>query len=56
MVLNPNNQQFPGKEMTLTQKMFRKFFYENSSFIESEAIFAEITNKKLALEALGLGS
>lgn len=56
LVLNPNNQSFPGKEMTLTQKMFRKFFYENSSFIESEAIFAEITDKKLALEALGLGS
>lgn len=28
--------------------MFRKFFYENSSFIESETIFVEITSQKLA--------
>ena len=34
--------------------MFRKFFYENSGFMESETIFAEITNKKLAAEALNL--
>jgi hypothetical protein len=29
--------------MDLAQKLFRKFFYENSSFIESEAVFAEVT-------------
>ena len=40
--------------MNLEQKMFRKFFYENSSFVESEAIFAEITDNKLAKEALGI--
>lgn len=40
--------------MNFEQKMFRKFFYENSSFIESETIFAEITNKALAKEALGI--
>ena len=53
-IFNPNNQKFPAKQMNLTQKMFRKFFYENSSFMESETIFAEITDKKLAAEALGL--
>ena len=36
------------KDMSLSQKMFRKFFYENSSFIESETIFVEISNSKLA--------
>ena len=36
--------------------MFRKFFYENSSFIESETVFAEITNADLALRALNLNS
>ena len=40
--------------MTIEQKMFRKFFYENSSFIENEAIFAEITNEKVARDELGL--
>ena len=34
--------------MSISQKMFRKFFYENSSFIESETIFVEISNSKLA--------
>ena len=34
--------------------MFRKFFYENSSFIENQAIFAEITDPILAREELGL--
>ena len=53
-IWNPNNQLFPGKQMTLSQKMFRKFFYENSSYIESETVFAEITNKDLAEKALGL--
>jgi hypothetical protein len=41
------------KDMTLTQKLFRKFFYENSSFIESESIFVEISSKlskKIGLE------
>ena len=43
------------KEMNLSQKMFRKFFYENSSFIESETIFVEISSQKLASK-MGLKS
>ena len=34
--------------MTLQQKLFRKFFYENSSFIDSEVKFLEITNERVA--------
>ena len=40
--------------MSIYQKLFRKFFYENSSFMETETVFAEITDKKLAKRALGL--
>jgi hypothetical protein len=28
--------------------MFRKFFYENSSFLDDECIFMEITSEKIA--------
>lgn len=31
-------------EMNLQQKLFRKFFYENSSFMDSEVKFIEVTN------------
>ena len=34
--------------MTLQQKLFRKFFYENSSFIDSEVKFLEVTNERVA--------
>ena len=54
-MLNPiDSKKNPAKDMTLEQKMFRKFFYENSSFIESETVFFEITNPKLAKDALGI--
>ena len=55
-VLNPNNQANPSKDMTVEQKMFRKFFYENSSFVDGEAIFAEITDPTLALEQLSIAN
>lgn len=35
-------------KMTLQQKLLRKFYYENSGFTDELAIFAEISNKKLA--------
>ena len=53
-IVNPNNQKNPGKDMNMQQKIFRKFFYENSSFIDSEVVFAEICDRKLALKSLGL--
>ena len=53
-VLNQNNQRNPGKEMSVHQKLFRKFFYENSSFMDSETVFAEITDPLLAKKALGI--
>ena len=37
-------------EMSLNQKLFRKFFYENSSFIESETVFFEISSPKIAAQ------
>ena len=43
-ILNNNNQINPGKDMNIEQKMFRKFFYENSRFIEDDSVFAEITD------------
>ena len=43
-ILNKNNQINPGKDMNIEQKMFRKFFYENSRFIEDDSVFAEITD------------
>ena len=33
--------------MSLSQKFFRKFYYENSGFIDSETVFFEITNPNL---------
>ena len=36
------------KNMSIQQKIFRKFFYENSSFINNEATFIEITNQRIA--------
>lgn len=41
------------KDMTLQQKLFRKFFYENSGFIDYEVRFIEITNARVAAK-LGL--
>ena len=40
--------------MSVHQKLFRKFFYENSSFMDSETVFAEITDPQLAKRALGI--
>jgi hypothetical protein len=34
--------------MCLQQKLFRKFFYENSGFIDSEVKFIEVTNERVA--------
>lgn len=53
-ILNQNNQRNPGKEMTVHQKLFRKFFYENSSFMDSETVFAEILDPKVAKNAFGI--
>lgn len=53
-ILNQNNHTNPGQQMTIHQKLFRKFFYENSSFMDSETIFAEIIDPKLAKRALGI--
>jgi hypothetical protein len=39
--------------MKIEQKLFRKFFYENSSFIEGETVFAELIDLKVA-KNLGL--
>jgi hypothetical protein len=33
--------------MSLQQKLFRKFFYENSGFMDSEVRFLEITNERV---------
>ncbi len=54
VMVNPNTQKLPGREMTLAQKMFRKFFYENSSYIETETLFIELTDPELAKETFGL--
>lgn len=51
---NPGDHKNPSKDFTFQQRMFRKFFYENSSFIESETMFVEITDKRLAKSALGI--
>lgn len=48
VIYNPGTQINPGKDMNLTQKMFRKFFYENSNFIDSETFFIEIQKAELA--------
>ena len=47
MICNPGGNSSPS-EMTLQQKLFRKFFYENSGFIESEVKFVEVTNERVA--------
>ena len=36
--------------------MFRKFFYENSKFIEEDSVFVEITNEYIAKEYLDIES
>ena len=36
--------------------MFRKFFYENSRFIEEDSVFVEITDPKIANEYIGITS
>jgi hypothetical protein len=41
--------------MTFQQKLFRKFFYENSSFVDSEVKFLEVTNERVAAR-IGLDS
>ena len=33
--------------MSISQKFFRKFYYENSGFIDSETVFFETTNEML---------
>ena len=38
VMCNPGGHASP-QDMTLQQKLFRKFFYENSGFIESEVKF-----------------
>ena len=42
--------------MNIEQKMFRKFFYENSKFIEEDSVFVEITNEQIAKEYLDIES
>lgn len=54
LICNPGGHASPA-DMTLQQKLFRKFFYENSSFIDSEVKFIEITNEKVAAR-IGLES
>ena len=54
MMCNPGGHKSPS-DMTLQQKLFRKFFYENSSFIDSEVKFIEITNERVAAR-VGLDS
>lgn len=46
----------PKKQLNVQQMLYRKFFYENSVHFDEEIIFAEVTNKNLAVEALGLTS
>lgn len=50
---NPIDQFKNPADMPLQAKLFRKFFYENSSFIETEFKFLEITNKRVAERAFG---
>jgi len=46
IIVNPRNHQSPS-DMSLQQKLFRKFFYENSGFMDSEVRFLEITNERV---------
>lgn len=41
------------KDYSLQNKMFRKFFYENSAPLEDLVTFVEVTNSRLA-QKLGL--
>eukprot|EP00347_Sterkiella_histriomuscorum_P001728 403370913 len=52
IICNPKNWKSP-KDMTIQQKLFRKFFYENSAFIDSEVKFIEISNIRVA-QRLGI--
>ena len=47
IMINTGDVRNPS-DMSLQQKLFRKFFYENSSFIEDELRFLEITNSRVA--------
>lgn len=53
VMFNPCNKR--PAEMTLQQKIFRKFFYENSSHIENEVKFIEITDSRAA-KRIGINS
>jgi hypothetical protein len=55
VMCNPGGLASPS-DMTLQQKLFRKFFYENSSFIDSEVKFLEITNQRVATRFSSLDS
>ena len=46
MILKDKNVK--PKDFTLQNKLFRKFFYENSSSLEDVAIFVEVTNPNIA--------
>lgn len=48
LIHNPNNFKNLSQQMTLEQKLFRKFFYENSQFMDSEVYFVEVTDPELA--------
>lgn len=50
IVKNANSEP---KNYTLQNKMFRKFFYENSAPIEDMVTFLEVTSPRLAVK-LGL--
>ncbi|TNV85361.1 hypothetical protein FGO68_gene3696 [Halteria grandinella] len=54
LICNPGTHASPA-DMSLQQKLFRKFFYENSTFLESECKFIELTNKRVAAR-IGLTS
>lgn len=44
-----------SSDMTIQQKIFRKFFYENSSYIDDQTVFIELTNQRVA-QRLGVNS
>ena len=47
LVYNPGGQRH-ARLMTVQQKLFRKFFYENSNFLEPEVKFLEVTSAAVA--------
>lgn len=47
VMVNTRDHQNPS-QMSLQQKLYRKFFYENSGFLDSEVKFLEITNERVA--------